>query len=69
MTQMVRIAVAADTTEAEEIQSILREAGIPSDLEPDAEADALAVLVPASAFESAQEAIEALTEPDDVVGT
>ena len=69
MTQMVRVAVAADTTEAEEIQAILREAGIPSDLEADADADALAVLVPDSAFESAQEAIEALTEPDDVAGS
>ena len=68
MTQMVRVAVAADMTEAEEIQAVLREAGIPSDLEPDADADALAVLVPDSAFESAQEAIEALTEPDDVAG-
>ena len=68
MTQMVRVAVAADTTEAEEIRAILREAGIPSELEADAEADALAVLVPDTALESAQEAIEALTEPDDVAG-
>lgn len=69
MTEMVRVAVAADTTEAEEIRAILREAGIPSELEPDADADALAVLVPGPALESAQEAIEALTEPDDLAGT
>ena len=67
MTRMVQLAVAGDVTEAEEIQGILREAGIESELEPEAEADALAVLVPESSLEDAKEAIEALTEPDEPV--
>jgi hypothetical protein len=64
MTGMVRVAVAADATEAEEIQAILTEAGIPSELEPGDEADALQVLVPEASIDDAQDAIEAMTEPD-----
>jgi hypothetical protein len=66
MTGMVRVAVAADATEAEEIQAILTEAGIPSELEPDDEADALQVLVPEASIDDAQDAIEAMTEPDEL---
>lgn len=66
MTGMVRVAVAADATEAEEIQAILTEAGIPSELEPEDEADALQVLVPEASVDDAQEAIEAMTEPDEL---
>ena len=34
MTQMVQVAIAGDVTEAEELEAILREAGIESELEP-----------------------------------
>jgi hypothetical protein len=66
MSRMVHVAVAADVTEAEEIQSILTEAGIRSDLEQ-GEDDSLAVLVPETSVEAAQDVIEAMTEPDDLV--
>ena len=67
MTRMVQVAVAGDVTEAEEIQEILRNAGIASELESAPEDDALSVLVPESSVEAAQDAIEALTEPDDLI--
>ena len=63
---MVHAAVAADVREAEEMQEILRAAGIESELEA-AEDDSLVVLVPESDLEAAQDAIEAGTEPDDLV--
>lgn len=66
MTRMVRVAVANDVTEAEEIQAILVNVGIDSELEA-GEDDSLAVLVPESSVESAQDAIEAMTEPDELV--
>jgi hypothetical protein len=65
MNTMVRVAVAGDVTEAEEIQSILHEAGIASELET-GEDDSLAVLVPDASIEEAQDAIEAMTEPDEL---
>ena len=72
MTRMVQLAVAGDVAEAEEIQTILRSAGIESELEiavdhhPRETEDApQKVLVPESSLEAAQDAIEALTEPDD----
>jgi hypothetical protein len=65
MNTMVRVAVAGDVTEAEEIQSILHEAGIASELET-GEDDSLAVLVPDASIEEAQDAIEAMTEPDEI---
>jgi hypothetical protein len=65
MTRMVRVAVAGDVTEAEEIQAILTEAGITSELSS-GEDDSLAVLVPDSSVEMAQDAIEAMTEPDEL---
>ena len=67
MTRMVQVAVAGDVTEAEEIQGLLRGAGIESELEQEELADALAVLVPESSLEDAKDAIEALTEPDEPV--
>lgn len=67
MTSMVQVAVAGDVTEAEEIQTILAQAGIESELKSEDEADALTVLVPESEVEAAQDAIEALTEPDDLI--
>jgi hypothetical protein len=66
MSRMVRVAIAADVTEAEEIQSILTGAGIRSDLEQ-GEDDSLAVLVPEGSVEEAQDVIEAMTEPDELV--
>jgi hypothetical protein len=66
MTSMVQVAIAGDATEAEEIQAILAEAGIESQLEPESEADSIAVLVPDSQVDLAQDAIEAMTEPDEL---
>ena len=63
---MVHAAVASDVREAEEMQEILRAAGIDSELES-AEDDSLVVLVPESDLEAAQDAIEAGTEPDEIV--
>jgi hypothetical protein len=67
MRSMVRVAVAGDIAEAEEIQEILRAAGIASEIE-DGEDDSVAVSVPESSVEQAQDAIEAMTEPEDIVG-
>jgi type III secretory pathway lipoprotein EscJ len=67
MTDLVRVAVAGDVTEAEEIQEILRSAGIDAELS-DGEDDSVTVSVPESAVEEAKDAIEAMTEPDELVG-
>ena len=67
MSNLIQVAVAADATEAEELQGILRSAGIPSELQPAVEADALEVLVPDAQLDAAKDAIEALTEPNDIV--
>jgi hypothetical protein len=67
MNAMVQVAVAGDVTEAEEIQAILADAGVESQLEPADEADAVAVLVRDTDVEVAQDAIEAMTEPDELV--
>ncbi|HWJ33407.1 MAG TPA: hypothetical protein VNR59_13820 [Gaiellaceae bacterium] len=67
MTELVRVAVAGDVAEAEEIQEILRAAGIDAEL-GDGEDDSVTVSVPEDAVEQAQDAIEAMTEPGDIVG-
>ena len=67
MTELVRVAVAGDVAEAEEIQGILRAAGIDAEL-ADGEDDSVTVSVPEDSVEQAQDAIEAMTEPDDIVG-
>ena len=71
MSEMVQVALAEDISEAEEIQAILEAAGIESVLEtavehhPSATEDApQKVLVPESSLESAQHAIEAMTDED-----
>ena len=71
---MVQVAVAGDVAEAEELQTILRSAGIDSELETAVEHDPRApddvpqkVLVPEAALEAAQDAIEAFTEPDELI--
>ena len=66
MKEKVQVAVAGDVTEAEEIQAILREAAIDSELEQAAEADALAVLVAEESVDLAQDAIESVVEPDEL---
>jgi type III secretory pathway lipoprotein EscJ len=67
MTELVRVAVAGDVAEAEEIQEILRAAGIDAELR-DGEDDSVTVSVPEDSVEQAQDAIEAMTEPDELVG-
>ena len=74
MTDLVQVALAEDVTEAEEIQELLRAAGIESTLEiavehhPRETEDApQKVLVPELQLEAAQHAIESLTDPDDLI--
>ena len=64
---MVQVATAGDVGEAEEMQEILRAAGIESELEAAVEDDAVHVLVPDETLDAAQDAIEAMTEPDDLI--
>jgi type III secretory pathway lipoprotein EscJ len=64
---MVRVAIAGDVAEAEEIQEILRSAGIDAEI-ADGEEDSVTVSVPEGDVEQAQDAIEAMTEPEDVIG-
>lgn len=73
MTRMVQVALAEDVGEAEELQEILRSAGIDSWLETAVEHHPSAtenapqkVLVPETSLEAAQHAIEALTDPDEL---
>jgi hypothetical protein len=70
----VQVALAENVAEAEEIQEILRAAGIEVELEtavehhPRETEDApQKVLVPESELEAARDAIEAMTEPDDLI--
>ena len=67
MARMVQVAVAGDVAEAEELQEILRNAGIDSQLDAQGPDDPLTVLVPEGSLEEAQDAIEALSEPDDLI--
>ena len=66
MTRMVQLAVAGDINEAEEIQEILNSAGIESHLQSALD-EPLTVVVPETSLEDAKEAIEALTEPDELI--
>lgn len=67
MSHLVQAAVAGDATEAEEIQELLRAAGISSELRSSEEADALEVFVSDEQLDEAKDAIEALTEPDGLI--
>lgn len=74
MTRMVQVAVAGDVTEAEELESMLQAAGIATQLEPavdrhpaETEDAPQKVLVPEAFLEAALEAIESLSEPDELV--
>jgi hypothetical protein len=73
MTRLVQVTLAGDVAEGEEIQELLAVAGIESQLEPSVEHDPdalddppLKVLVAESDVDEARDAIEALTEPDDL---
>ena len=75
MTELVQVALAEDINEAEEIQEILRLAGIHAELETAVEHHPTAIenapqkiLVPESSLEQAQHAIEAMTDPDEMSG-
>lgn len=75
MAGMVQVKVAGDLAEAEEIQTILHSAGIPSELHPAVEQHPAAlddapqrILVPEDSLEAAQHAIEAMTDPDELIG-
>jgi type III secretory pathway lipoprotein EscJ len=67
MTGMVQVAVAGDVAEAEEIQEILRSAGIDAEI-ADGEEDSVTISVPEGDVEQAQDAIEAMTESEEVIG-
>ena len=73
MSGLVQVALAESVAEAEEIQDILRAAGIDAELEtavehhPRAVEDApQKVLVAESDLDAARDAIETLTEPDEL---
>jgi hypothetical protein len=73
MTPKVQVALAEDVAEAEELQRILEAAGIDSELEtavdhhPREIDDApQKVLVPEDSVEAARNAIEAMTDPDEI---
>jgi hypothetical protein len=66
MTRMVQLALAGDINEAEEIQEILNSAGIESELQSALD-EPLTIVVPESSLDDAKEALEALTEPDDII--
>jgi hypothetical protein len=75
MAGMVQVKVAGDLSEAEEIQAILRSAGIRSELHPAVEQHPAAlddspqkVMVPEGSLEEAQHALEAMTDPDELIG-
>jgi hypothetical protein len=75
MSRMVQVTVAADLTEAEEIQTMLHAAGIPCEVQQAVEHHPTGlddapqrVLVEESDLEAAQNAIEALSDPDEFLG-
>jgi hypothetical protein len=67
MARMVQVAVAGDTAEAEELRELLQNAGIEAEVGTEGDDDPLTVLVPEESLVAAQDAIEALTEPDDLL--
>ena len=67
MARMVQVAVAGDVTEAEEMQAMLRNAGIDSELEAQGDDDPLVVMVPEDSLDEALEAIESQSEPDELL--
>jgi len=67
MSGMIQVAMVGDVAEAEEMQEILRNAGIESSIEQAPEDDAVSVRVLDTDRDAAQDVIEALTEPDDLI--
>jgi len=74
LTALVQVALAETVAEAEEIESILRDAGIEVELESAVEHHPrevddlpLKVFVPEDQLEVARDAIESMTEPDDPI--
>jgi hypothetical protein len=67
MARMVHVAVAGDAAEAEQLRELLQNAGIDSEIGAEGDDDPLTVLVPEHSLEAAQDAIEALSEPDDLI--
>jgi Putative prokaryotic signal transducing protein len=74
MTRMVQLAVAADLAEADAIEGMLGSAGITYSIERAVDQHATGledapqrVLVPESELEAAQNAIEALSDPEDIL--
>jgi hypothetical protein len=66
MTPRVQVALAETVSDAEEIQEILATAGIESELQSALD-EPLTVLVPESSLEDAKDAIEVLTEDDEII--
>ena len=67
MARMVQVAVAGDAAEAEQLRELLQSAGIDSEIGAEGEDGPLTVLVPEDSLEAAEDAIEALSEPDDLI--
>jgi alkylation response protein AidB-like acyl-CoA dehydrogenase len=72
LSSLVQVALAETVAEAEELEGMLREAGIQAELESavehhprEVDDTPVKVLVPESQLEAARDAIEALTEPED----
>jgi len=70
----VQVALAESVAEAEELEEILRDAGIAVELESavdhhprEVDDTPLKVLVPEDQLEAAREAIESMTEPEDPI--
>ena len=73
MGRMVQVAVAGDVTEAEELQTMLANAGIDASLEPtvdeasgSTDPEHVKVLVAEASVDEARDAIEAFSEPDEL---
>jgi type III secretory pathway lipoprotein EscJ len=66
MREKVQVAVAGDVAEAEQMQAILVAAGIAAELETGQDGG-LNVLVAETDLTAARDALEALTEPDDLI--
>jgi type III secretory pathway lipoprotein EscJ len=67
MSEMVQVALANDATEAEEIQALLQDAGIESEVAPDDDSDSLKILVSEGAVETAQDVIELAPADEETI--
>ena len=74
MSSLVQVALAETVAEAEELEAMLREAGIEVELESavehhprEVDDTPVKVLVPEDQLEAARDAIESMTEPDDPI--